>query len=343
MKNLFKSLIVCFLLLGVFSNSMLAMRSSDDECGSASNCGQCEMAGAPNFCGEDWVCGICQDDSREDLCVLSCGHGFHGECIDFWLHTCFESSNLCPLCKSFHNIRRNLVKLISLLIDNYRGDDPLGPDLEESIKEIAMRSVKIQSQALDVLSENQLYDFYGFMKTCGQKNASSIIQFNPMIQRLFALEFRQVLTREQISFQFYSMLDETLLDQIVRASIVSTNDRLEFLYAEMEKCSAAGNEDAEELRSKLFDFKEEIRIFFEQKRVFREIRRFICESTINTIFLVMTDPDKAREKVQRTQKFMKELDRMLEITQPAQPAQPDQPQGFFRRLRRLFSSAWSWF
>uniref|UniRef100_A0A7N0UF30 RING-type E3 ubiquitin transferase n=1 Tax=Kalanchoe fedtschenkoi TaxID=63787 RepID=A0A7N0UF30_KALFE len=43
-------------------------------------------------------CSICQEDYVEDdeLGTLTCGHGFHVQCIEQWL-TC---KNLCPLCKS---------------------------------------------------------------------------------------------------------------------------------------------------------------------------------------------------------------------------------------------------
>lgn len=41
-------------------------------------------------------CVICQEEERERIGILKCGHEYHCSCITVWL----QHNNICPLCKA---------------------------------------------------------------------------------------------------------------------------------------------------------------------------------------------------------------------------------------------------
>ncbi len=43
-------------------------------------------------------CAICQNDV-EQAAVIDCGHHFHKECLETWIHAGHPASQSCPLCR----------------------------------------------------------------------------------------------------------------------------------------------------------------------------------------------------------------------------------------------------
>ncbi len=46
-------------------------------------------------------CSICLDNLTNEVCLLSCGHYFHYNCLGQWIFKCKNSRKAinCPLCK----------------------------------------------------------------------------------------------------------------------------------------------------------------------------------------------------------------------------------------------------
>ena len=59
-----------------------------------------------NYCEED--CCICLDNLDYEVCLLSCNHLFHFDCLSIWILKCRNNNKpiTCPLCKQEFDIHQ---------------------------------------------------------------------------------------------------------------------------------------------------------------------------------------------------------------------------------------------
>ncbi|XP_066325495.1 probable E3 ubiquitin-protein ligase ATL45 [Miscanthus floridulus] len=72
------------------------------------------------------LCAVCLEDVQQGETVrrlLACGHLFHKECIDMWLH----SHTTCPLCRCDLSPRRHTTKTIVTTVAAQSSADALPP------------------------------------------------------------------------------------------------------------------------------------------------------------------------------------------------------------------------
>ena len=50
---------------------------------------------------DDKECSVCLDTLKYEVCILTCKHSFHYDCLSKWIVTCKAKNKeiTCPLCK----------------------------------------------------------------------------------------------------------------------------------------------------------------------------------------------------------------------------------------------------